>query len=65
LLRKIDKITIRQSTRIPQDLNPNPSSLHDCFWSFSFIGHAKDKEVYFLQQSWTGLVDMTETERDK
>jgi len=31
-----------------QDLNPNPSSLHIHLWSFSCIGYAKDKEVYFL-----------------
>jgi len=35
------------------------------FWPFSFIGHAKDKEVYFLQQGWASLVEMTETEGDK
>jgi len=31
----------------------------------SFVGHAKDKEAYFLQQGWARLVEMTESERDK
>ena len=34
-------------------------------WSFSFIGDAKDKEVYFLEQGWTRLVQMTEIEGEK
>jgi len=34
-----------------QDLNPNVCKymLHVRLWLFSFIGHAKDKEVYTMQ----------------
>jgi len=39
--------------------------MHVGLWSFSFIGHVKDKEVYFLQQGWARLVEMTESERNK
>jgi len=29
---------------------------------WSFFGHVKDKEVYFLHQGWSALVQMTENE---
>jgi len=45
---------------MPKDLNPNPHLL-----SFSFIGHMKDKEIYFLQQGCARPMEMTESERDK
>jgi len=35
-----------------QDSNSNPIRLHVRLRSFLFIGHTKDKEVYFLQQGW-------------
>jgi len=36
-----------------QDLIPNPSNVR--LRLFSFIWHAKHKEVYFLQQVWAIL----------
>ena len=30
-----------------------------------FFGHAKDMEIYFLQQGWIRVVEMTESEREK
>jgi len=50
---------------MPPDVKPNPSSLHVRLGSMSFIGHAKDKEVYFLQHGWARLLEMTESERGK
>ena len=50
---------------MPQDWKSSPSRLYVRLRSYSFIGHATDKEVYFLQQSRTRLVEMTESERDK
>ena len=39
--------------------------VHVRLWSFSFIGHTKDKGVNFFQKDWARLVEMTESERGK
>jgi len=39
--------------------------LHVRLCLFSFIGHAKDKEVYTIHYGWARLLEMNDTERDK
>jgi len=60
-LTRNSKIQIHRNTRMRQDLNPNSSPCS----SLTINGHAKNKEVYFLQQSWVRLVEMTESEEVK
>jgi len=36
--------------------------VHAHLWIFLFIGHAKDKQVYFLQQGCATLVELTGSE---
>jgi len=52
------KIQFHQNITMRQDFNPCP-----CSWSC--FGHVRDKEVYFLQQNWARLVEMTESEGEK
>ena len=44
-----------------QDLNPNPTP---CSSLVSFLWTCERKEAYFLQQGWTRLVEMTESEEE-
>jgi len=37
--------------------------VHVHLWSF--FGYAQNKELYFVQQGWARLVEMTEGEREK
>jgi len=36
--------------------------MQDYAFVWSYFRHVKDKEVYFLQQSWARLMEMTESE---
>ena len=62
---------VKQKLQNPNDQNTKillvliQMHVQDYLWTFSFIGHAKDIEVYFLQQGWDTLVEMSENERDK
>jgi len=57
------KISIHQNSRMQQVLIQIQIQVHIHIWLF--FGHAKDMEIYFLQQGWIRVVEMTESEREK
>jgi len=59
-VKQSDKIQIHQNIRMAQDVNPSSCS---SLVTFIYWACAR-QEVYLLQQGWTRLVEMTESERD-